>query len=251
MPLVPIADPLTTRLLDIVFPPRCGGCGARGQVLCADCLARVAAPEAARCAGCDQPLPPDPSGALVGLCARCQARDDMPLAGLRVAARYADPIRAAIHALKYRRQARLAGPLGDLLAHAGEAVAVMGRASVVVPVPLHPTRQRQRGFNQSTLLARRCAARLGLPTRADLLARTRATPPQVGLNASQRRANVSGAFTATRAASAALAGQVVLLVDDVCTTGATLVAAASALRAAGASAVWGLAVARPGLGADR
>lgn len=250
MPLRPITDPLVSRLLDLVFPPRCAGCGARGSVFCVDCLARVRAPEILHCAGCDQPLPAGAAEAGVGLCTRCQARGGVPLAGLRVAARYEDPLRAALWALKYHSQRRLAGPLGDLLAQAGEPAARAHGARMVIPVPLHASRQRQRGYNQSRLLAQQCAARLGLPLRSDLLTRTRATPPQVRLSAPQRQANVAGAFAITHTASAALAGTVVLLVDDVCTTGATLAAAAEPLRAAGARAVWGLTVAQPALGAD-
>lgn len=248
MPLRPAAEPVMVRLLDLVFPPRCAGCGAAGSVLCAGCLGRMHAPETLVCAGCHQPLARATASMDDGLCARCQARGDVPLAGLRVAARYDDPVRAAVLALKYRGQRRMAGPLGDLLAQAGEAI---GRqAALVAPVPLHATRQARRGFNQAELLARRYAARLGLPVRADLLTRVRATPPQVGLNARERQANVAGAFAATRVAAAVVGERVVVLVDDVCTTGATLAATATALRAAGASAIWGLTVAQPGIGAD-
>src|SRR5579859_3204349 len=147
MPLRPTAEPLAIRLLDLVFPPRCAGCGTPGSVLCGDCMARVQPPATVECAGCRVALAPAAAGALVGLCPRCQARGDVPLSGLRVAARYEDPVRAAILALKFRGQRRLAQPLGDLLAETGETVARQG--TLVIPIPLHPNRQRQRGFNQS------------------------------------------------------------------------------------------------------
>jgi ComF family protein len=248
MPLQPVSDPLVVRLLDLLFPPRCAGCGVRGTLLCANCLASIRAVEVDECARCHRPLPPRTEGAPVGLCAICRADRAGYLAGLRAAARYEGVVRAAIRHLKYHHQPRLAGPLGDALAVAG-AQLVPG-ISVMVPVPLHASRQRQRGYNQAELLARRCAVQLGLPLRTDLLVRVRATQPQVGLGIAARAANVAGAFAVTGSAAAALPGQHVALVDDVCTSGATLAAAAEALMAGGAASVWGLAVARPALDAD-
>jgi ComF family protein len=115
----------------------------------------------------------------------------------------------------------------------------------IVPVPLHARRLRERGFNQSALLARELGRHLGRPVVEDVLVRTKVTVPQVGLNAEQRHSNVSDAF---RCQSRHLAGQQVLLVDDVCTTGATLEAACVALRQGGAASVWAytLAHAKPG-----
>jgi ComF family protein len=152
----------------------------------------------------------------------------------------------SVNELKFHRQWRLAEPLGDLLA--GATFPLLPAVDVIAPVPLHPTRRRERGFNQAELLARRCGRRLGRPVRADLLARICATPSQVRLSTAERHANVRGAFAARPAAAAEVAGRAVLLVDDVCTSGATLTAAAAALHAAGAAAVWGAAVARSTLG---
>ena len=248
MPPQPLSGALVTRLLDLLFPPRCAVCRAREGPLCAACAATIRAPEWDECAHCHQPLLPRAGAEPAGLCATCQADASARLSGLRVAARYEGAVRQAIRQLKYYRQRRLAEPLGDLLADVCAALAP--QIDLIVPVPLHPSRQRQRGYNQAELLARRCAARLGLPVRSDVLTRVRATPPQVGLGAAARVANVAGAFAASAAAPAALAGRRLLLVDDVCTSGATLASAADALLAAGAVSVWGLAVARPALDAD-
>jgi ComF family protein len=247
----PPPEALAPRLLDLIFPPRCVGCGARGAIFCPACRDGIRRPVTQICARCERPLPAAPDGAVPdGLCARCRApgADLGPLAGICVAARYEGPLRQAILALKYQGQRRLSGPLGDLMASAARAIAP--QLALIVPVPLHASRVRQRGYNQAELLARRCGSRLGMPVRADLLARTRATPPQVGLDADARRINVAGAFAAGSRARAALAGCDILLLDDVCTTGATLASAAAALLDAGARSVWGLAVARPALGAD-
>src|SRR5205823_1833243 len=112
----------------------------------------------------------------------------------------------------------------------------------LVPVPLDAARVRERGYNQAALLAAPVAAALDVPLAPTWLRRTRPTRPQVGLSARERRVNVRGAFTCPE--PAAVAGQRVLVVDDVMTTGATLEACAEALVAAGAAGVWGLIVAR-------
>lgn len=246
MPVQPASGALFARVLDLLFPPHCAACGARGAVLCPSCVATIRAPEVDDCARCRRPLPPRVGTDPVGLCAACQADATVHLAGLRVAARYEGTVRQAIWQLKYQRQRRLAEPLGDMLA--GACADLAPHIDLIVPVPLHPSRQRQRGFNQAALLARRCALRLRLPARVDVLARVRATPPQVGLGVAARAANVAGAFAVRT--PALVAGRCLLLVDDVCTSGATLAAAAEPLRAAGAVGVWGLAVARPAADAD-
>ena len=109
-------------------------------------------------------------------------------------------------------------------------------------MPLHPHRQRERGFNQSHLLSEVFAAKAALPLNATGLIRTRATVPQVGLGAEERKANVAGAFDWT---GEQLDSKRVLLIDDVCTSGATLEACAEALRKGGADMIWALTLARP------
>jgi ComF family protein len=172
------------------------------------------------------------------LCAACR-RQASYLVGVRSVGYYATPLREAIHALKYSLVRVLAEPLGALLATTLAQCSLP--VNVVVPVPLHRSRQRYRGFNQADLLARALGQRAGLPVVADCLARCRATRSQVGLNASERRANVQDAFVC---AGARLRGARVLLLDDVLTTGATLESAAQALLNGGAAGVWALTLAR-------
>jgi ComF family protein len=242
---------LVLPLLDLIFPPRCLHCGKPGEVLCYDCQAEVAVPAEPLCVLCGRALVVRPSDA--GEAPRCPAcaagHGPQALYGLRSARTHDGAVREAILALKYQGRRRLAEPLGDLLADA--AAQLTPAPTLVAPVPLHPKRQQLRGFNQAELLARRCARRLGLPYEARLLERWRSTPPQVGLSAVERRANVAGAFTlAGPQAAERIAGQVLLLIDDVTTTGSTLDAAAAAAAAARPLAVWGLAVSRPALSDD-
>lgn len=161
------------------------------------------------------------------------------LARLRAAVAYDGPIELAIHRFKYQGWRRLAEPLALLLA---ERLVIEGlAASVVLAVPLHRERLRERGFNQSELLARELHARLTLEPAPGRLVRTRATPPQVGHDRLWRQENVRGAFAWV---GAPLEGRSVMVVDDVATTGATLEACAVALKLGGSGPVIGAAVAR-------
>ncbi len=218
--------------LDTIFPPRCAACQKSGAVLCPSCLATIHPITAPFCTRCQFPL------ASGSICQHC-IRTPPAFCGLRVVSRYEGVIRACIHKLKYEGQTRLAVPLGFLLAQAYTFYGL--RADVIVPVPLHAERLRQRGYNQSQLLAQECARHIGVPLNAALLVKTRATPAQVGLSFQERILNVAGSF----AASAPLHGQRIVLIDDVCTTGATLNACVEALRLAGAGEIWGLTLARP------
>jgi len=138
----------------------------------------------------------------------------------------------------------------DRACASGRADAEIGPAlplpavDLIVPVPLHPRRQRERGFNQSWLLARRVAAAWGITARGDVLTRRVATAPQTALGAEARQANVGGAFRVRR--HELVAGRHVLLVDDIMTTGATAGACARALQEAGAATVGVVTVARAG-----
>ncbi len=150
---------------------------------------------------------------------------------------YDGTLREIVHAFKYEGRRTLAAPLARLMAEAGREL--LATAAVAVPVPLHRRRERSRGFNQ----ARDLALGLGCPI-ADALTRTRATPSQTDLPAARRHANVRDAFAVGPRSRAGIDGRVVVLVDDVSTTGATLEACARALKDAGAREVRALTAAR-------
>jgi ComF family protein len=143
----------------------------------------------------------------------------------------------AVHSLKFDAMPDLAQPLGDRLYRRLEALP--WTIDMLVPVPLHPQRLHERGYNQAQLLCETLAMQSGLPVITAALTRQLATRPQVGLNAEQRHDNMRDAFAAV---GELVAGRTVLLIDDVFTTGATLDSCAQALLHAGASAVYGLTV---------
>lgn len=166
---------------------------------------------------------------------------------MRAATLFEGPIRQAIHRLKYGNLTAMAPTLGGLLVDAYWETA--WSAEVVVPVPLHPARQRRRGYNQAERLARPLAKALGIPLAPMALRRVRATADQIGLDPEGRRANVLGAFAVAQDAS--VTGRSVLLIDDVATTGCTLDACAAALLAGGAAGVNALVLARRSLDDER
>ncbi len=151
-------------------------------------------------------------------------------------------MRTLVHELKYRGRRRVAALLADELLRAPRVRDLLVGDVVLVPVPLHPQRRRERGFNQSELIARAILARTGCDLAPGALVRRRDTAPQAKLGAAERRRNVAGAFAVRQRAR--VAGRVVVLVDDVWTTGATALACARILREAGAVEVRLLSVAR-------
>jgi len=158
------------------------------------------------------------------------------IARCRAIGGYEGTLRAILHALKYDGRRSLAHPLAERMRENGQSI--LEGAHVTVPVPLHASRRRERGFNQAGDLAEH----LGLPV-VHALRRVRPTAPQVSLAAARRHANVRDAFRATRAARQ-LAGKIVVIVDDVSTTGATLEACARALDEAGTIEMRALTAAR-------
>jgi ComF family protein len=225
--------------LDLVFPALCPVCDAmlgegRHDPLCGACWSAIPRLGPPCCRRCGVPL----ASALVPECGGCLA-DPPAWDWARAAADYGGVVREAIHALKFGGRRSLARPLADvILTQCADALAA--GVSGLVPVPLARDREQARGYNQAALLAEAIAAGVGVRVRARWLARVRATRPQSDLGAAERSANVRGAFAADPAA----AGQHVVVVDDVLTTGATAAECARTLRAAGAVRVGVLTVAR-------
>ena len=225
--------------LALLFPPVCVGCGRLGEPFCASCAQRVEAtphPQCARC-GFPQAVP-------TVRCSHCAHYGADSLRLTRAAALHTTPLREAIHAFKYDSQPELAPLLARYLVavYAEPPWSTLPQPiSAVVPVPLHRERLEERGYNQSALLAMSFCRAVALPMQPSWITRTRETRHQVGLGPSERHVNVQGAFAAT----AEVAGERLLLVDDVYTTGATLHACAVAAMAAGAHVVYGLTLAQP------
>jgi competence protein ComFC len=225
--------------MDFLLPSMCAGCERVGWPFCPHCAQEVAPMPGTICARCGRV-----SAQAGARCAYCRGGAMAGLEMVRAAALFQAPLREAIHAFKYEGRRELAEPLARYLVtvFAHEPWSGMADAlDVVIPAPLHATRLRARGYNQSELLAQAFADRVGLPCAPAWMARVRATQPQVDLRGTARRANVAGAF----AASPQVTGKTILLVDDVLTTGATLQACAEAALAAGARRVYGLTLAAP------
>jgi ComF family protein len=213
------------RLIDVVLPPACGGCGRYGHVLCDACQAglRPASYQLDRFLAID-------AGLVVG--------ESLELA--RAAFVYDGPMRRTLSRLKYGGAARLARPLAESAAPALQDLIVLAGAAALVPVPVHADRLRQRGYNQAALLAAELARVLRLPL-TEVLVRHRPTTQQHRLDRVARLRNLRGAFAL---APGARPPRTVVLVDDILTTSATLEACAGVLRDAGAYRVMGFAVAR-------
>ena len=223
--------------LDLLYPPRCLLCGRLGpDYLCSFCLDGILTPlPEPICARCGHPRP-------IEACFRCEALSPA-FVRARACGLYDDDLREAIHLFKFRNRPMLANSLGHLMSdyargHSKELGDL--RFDAIIPIPMYRARERVRGYNQSTRLATVVGSDLGIPVHNRLLSRDRPTPPQVGLNLDDRLKNLAHAFTA----KAELAtGKRFLLIDDVSTTGSTFREAAAALKAAGARAVYCLALA--------
>jgi ComF family protein len=224
---------LLGRLLGTLFPSRCVGCGLRGAEICDACRADLPWLTSEVCPLCSRP------NRLARICYRCRSAPPV-LDGARAACRFEGVVQQAAHDLKYKGVRGRASLLADLVAEALDRQPIA--VDLLVPVPLAPGRRRERGFNQSELIARALGERLGVPVMPSALARIRETPRQVGRSGAERQENVAGAFGCP--APETVSGRRIALLDDVMTTGATLSSAAEPLKLAGASRVYGLAVAR-------
>ena len=232
-----VVDPV----LALVFPTSCAACGEtmdhpRSGPLCEGCWGAMPRHGAGVC-GCGVPL----LSPHTAVCGRCR-RGLSPFERGASLGPYYGSLRVVIHELKYRGRRRAAAQLAHRLGDEPRVRGVLGGADVLVPVPLHPRRRRERGFNQAELLAAELGRRAGIPVSSAALVRRTDTASQAGLTAARRRDNVAGAFAVRHRSQ--VAGRVVVLVDDVYTTGATARACARALRAAGAAEVRLVTVAR-------
>jgi ComF family protein len=219
--------------LDFLFPQWCIGCGVSGSFICQSCLRSLPRIVPPLCPLCGKP---QSSGVLCPGCVNWKAEID----GIRSPFKFDGIARQAVYQLKYRNLRALAKPLAQLMFDYLVTSPVPGQ--ILVPVPLHSKRLRERGYNQSGLLAKELGRLLQLPVVDDCLVRERHALPQARTSSvEQRRSNVAGVFTCR---DNRFQDKQVLLIDDVSTSGATLDSCAAALKAAGALSVWGLVFSR-------
>ena len=217
--------------LDVLFPPLCGGCEKTGSRWCSECQQRVQILDGTLCEVCGLPL------ISAGICASCSL-DRPHFYALRSWVIFDDPIRKALHKLKYRRNIGL----GDALAaHMSNFVKDLDwMVDTVIPIPLGHQRQRERGYNQVGMIAKPLSLALNVKFAPKTLIRRKETRSQVGLTRQERRENVHNAFQVCKDVS----GMNILLLDDVSTTGSTLSSGAKELYSSGAKKVFAFTVAR-------
>ncbi|MEO6350835.1 MAG: ComF family protein [Candidatus Limnocylindrales bacterium] len=213
------------RLLDVLLPPTCPGCGREGEQICPRCRKQM-----------ERRLD-EPPGLPIGMPAHIPAG----IVQLEWCCSFNGAARASVHALKYDGEQRLVPPLARLMAERWRCAAIGGE--MLVPVPVHSERRKQRGFDQAELLAHGIGDVLHMPVRS-ALRRTGRTAAQHQLGRRARHSNVGGAFAVPADAQAAVRNKWIVLIDDVVTTGATLAGCARALYDAGAFAVSALSLAR-------
>lgn len=218
-------------MLDLMFPPVCGGCGKEGSGWCGDCQNKVQVLNGNLCEVCG--LPQDGSS----VCNSCIA-DRPHYRALRAWAVFDNPVRKALHSLKYHRNISMGLSLAEHMS--GFVKDLNWTIDMVIPIPLGRQRMKERGYNQVAMIAKPLALSLEIQYTPDQLWRSKETRTQVGLSSVERKENVRSAF----AAGKGVAGKSVLVMDDVSTTGSTLSSSAEALFASGAKDVFALTVAR-------
>jgi ComF family protein len=236
--VLPQLNGLKGAALDFLFPRFCVGCGKEGDFICAACAASLARIEMPVCEKCGKPqtAAPHETDSLCPVCVNWQSDID----GIRSPFRFEGVIRNAVHEFKYRNLRAMAGQLAAFLADYLQENPIP--YDVLVPVPLHTKRLRERGYNQSGLLCSELSKLTGIPINDTSLLRSVYNVQQAKTaNVEERKKNVIGIF---KFADVDLLKKKVLLIDDVTTSGATLNACASVLKSAGAASVWGLTLAR-------
>lgn len=231
-------------MLHVLLPRTCFSCGADMPFgvhipLCAACEKALKFPGPLICRRCGVPL--KDGGAHCYHCRGSKA-DQYACKVIRSAWVFTPVSRGVIHAFKYSGYTHVAEYLGASMLARFKQYPELASADALVPVPLHPKKERRRGYNQSVLLARAFGRQIGLPVWENVLVRGRNTPSQTKLNRAGRLSNMDGAFVCADVSR--VKGKTVLLVDDVATTGATLEGCARALRQAGAKRVMAYTLAR-------
>lgn len=234
---------LAGQVADWLYPRVCPGCGGNsdrpGRHLCWACLSRIELYTQGLCTLCGRFVEGPVGHAFVcGVCRQAKPSFDRA----RAAGRFSGVLREQVHQFKYGQALWLKHDLADLLQGCLNAHFTPAEVDVVMPVPLHPVRQRERSYNQSVLLARELARRIDRRYDGRSLVRIRTTETQTRLDAAHRRMNMRGAFKVT--GPEWVRQRCVLLVDDVMTTGATLNECARMLKKAGAHTVWAVTVGR-------
>jgi len=218
--------------IDLLFPPSCAGCNVPGTRWCQGCHQKISLIEPPYCVICGQNLPAP------GICSHCKENPPR-INGIRSWALFTGPIRNALHRLKYQRDIGL----GDVFTKS--LIKVLQNSTwqvdLIIPVPLGIAREKERGYNQASLIAKPIALRMKIPYLPKAVVRTKETLSQVELTREQRKENVAGAF---QAHPGDVLDKKVLIVDDVATSGSTLDSCADALFRAGAVNVYGLTLAR-------
>jgi len=229
--LPPVAQ-LKRIALDLLFPRYCIGCGREGDFICENCRSALTSITPPICNKCGRPL----SGGRP--CNRC-IEEQNEIDGIRAPFAFEGLVRQSIHKLKYQNIRALAETFAAFLYDC--LMNNVLSADVLVPVPLHPKRLRERGYNQSVLLARELGKLCSLPVIEDYLVRCLYTPPQAqSSGVVERRHNIMNAF---KCLDNRLWGKNVLLLDDVATSGSTLNTCARELKSTGVASVWGLVLA--------
>lgn len=235
MNLITIFKTLGLLMLDLVFPVKCVVCSNSGQFLCERCKGKLTHLNRQLCPVCNKPA------AFGKTHIECTSRNKLD--GLISPLSYHDPrVRKIIEMLKYKFISDLATTLSELILEEikNNELENFFKDFVIIPVPLHPSRLKWRGFNQSELLAQPLSNSLGTSLKLDLVKRVKFSKPQMKLNKEERIVNIKNSFLVT----AKIPKQKVLLVDDVATTKSTLHEISKVLKRAGAEEVWALTVAQ-------
>jgi competence protein ComFC len=222
-------------LFDFLFPPICLGCDKEIEtgLICYQCSNQISTSALGVCARCGYPLKYDER------CKHC--RTNVILPRTRALGFYSEPFPPLIHALKYQGKKSLAEIFGKGLTGLLNSDPVLKQADAIIPIPLHPARQRERGYNQTELLAIELSRQTGIPI-ISTLKRKKNTKSQTILDPDRRQENMRGAFVVKN--TPLVLNKKVILIDDVMTSGATISSAAQTLSKAGADEVYGLVIAR-------